>query len=173
MDLPGISLDHLASRLEPFLASVLREGQTFTDLVGHELPKKALGGMVTIGANIIQSIGKAAWKTIKSSKVQRKYHKRCQAAQSEVEREQAIRDLLAEDPKCAQSLFGLLLRLDFLRAVAEHAEHLPNIDLIDAARRLSEVYVPLRIEPLGARYTSRPVKASSQRDELNPKYLKS
>jgi len=148
MEIYQLNLEHLASRLEPILASILKEGGTFVEELGAELSKKASSGLVGTAINAVQSLGKAAWKTISSSRAHRRFQRRWDAALSQSERQQAIRQLLAEDPKRAQSLHDLLLRLDFLRAVAEHAEQLPNIGLLQATRRLSEVYVPLRIEAI-------------------------
>jgi hypothetical protein len=145
MNTSQINTEHLASRLEPILASILKEGETFVEQLGTELSKKASSGLVGTAIHVVQSLGKAAWKTIGSSRAHRRFQRRWDTASSQSERQQAIRQLLAEDPKRAQSLHELLLRFDFLRAVAEHAEQLPNIGLLQATRRLSDVYVPLRI----------------------------
>jgi hypothetical protein len=148
MNISQINIEHLASRLEPILASILKDGGTFVEQLSTEFSKKASSGLVGTAINAVQSLGKAAWKTIGSSRAHRRFQRHWDAAPSQSERQQAIRQLLAEDPKRAQSLHDLLLRLDFLRAVAEHAEHLPNIGLLQATRRLSDIYVPLRIEAI-------------------------
>ncbi|MER9642564.1 NACHT domain-containing protein [Mesorhizobium sp. M0239] len=130
------------------MTGLIEEGGTFAELLGTELSKKASGSLAGAAISLVQSLGKAAWKTVRSSRARRKFQRRWSASASSVQRQQAIRQLLTEDPKRAQLLSGLLLRLDFLRAVAEHAEQLPNIGLLDATRRLSEVYVPLKIRQI-------------------------
>ena len=148
MNISQINIENLASRLEPVLASILKEGGTFVEQLSTEFSKKTSSGLVGTAINAVQSLGKAAWKTIGSSRAHRRFQRSWDAASSQSERQQAIRQLLAEDPKRVQSLHNLLLRLDLLRAVAEHAEQLPNIGLLQATRRLSDVYVPLRIEAI-------------------------
>lgn len=148
MDTSQVNIEHLASRLEPILASILNEGGTFIEQLGSELSKNSSSGLVGTAINAVQSLGRAGWKTIRSSRAHKRFQRRWDTASTQSERQQAIRQLLTEDPKRAQSLHDLLLRLDFLRAVAEHAEQLPNIGLLDATRRLSDVYVPLRIEAI-------------------------
>lgn len=146
MDAPDFDLDHLAARLEPVIATLHQEGGAFAELVGGELSKKATSSLAGAVFGAVQSLGVAAWKAVRSSQARKRFEKRWHATTVSSERQQALRQFLAEDPKCAQSLRGLLLRFDFLRAVAEHVEQLPNISLLDVARRLSDIYVPLRIE---------------------------
>lgn len=141
-----LNFDQLASRLEPILATILKEGGTFAGLLGDELSKKASGGIVSATVNVVQSLGKSAWKTGGSIRARRRLEKRWGASTTSDERQQVLRQFFSEDPARAQSLRATLLRLDFLRAVAQHAEQLPNVSLLDVTKRLSDVYVPLRIE---------------------------
>lgn len=157
MNIPKLDIEHLTTRLEPILAHVLKEGSSFAEQLESELSKKASTGLVGTAINVARSLGKATWKTIRSSRAKKRFQQRWNAASKTSERQNAIRQLLIEDPKRAALLNGLLLRFDFVRAVAEHAEHLPNMSLLDSTRRLSDVYVPLRIEPI-----ARPLDASSQ-----------
>src|SRR5947207_7336640 len=94
-----INLEQLASRLEPILASILKEGETFVEQLGTEFSKKASGGLVTTALAAVQSLGKAAWKTVRSSRAHRRFQRRWDAASSPSERQQALRQLLTEDPK--------------------------------------------------------------------------
>ncbi|MBV8754353.1 MAG: NACHT domain-containing protein [Hyphomicrobiales bacterium] len=148
MNTPAFNIEHLSSRLGPALTGALKEGEAFAEIFGKEVSQKASSSLAGAAINTIQSLGKAAWKTIRSSRAHDRFYKRWLVASSASERHQAIRKLLIEDPKCASSLYRLLTTLDFLRATAEHAEHLPNIAILEASRRLSEIYVPLRIEPI-------------------------
>lgn len=157
MNIPKLDIEHLSTRLEPILAHILKEGGSFAEQLESELSKKASAGLVGTAINVVRSLSKATWKTIRSSRANKRFQQRWKTASKASERHDAIRRLLTEDPKRATLLNGLLLRFDFVRAVAEHAEHLPNMSLLDSTRRLSDVYVPLRIEPI-----ARSLDASSE-----------
>jgi tetratricopeptide (TPR) repeat protein len=147
MDLSQINLKELASGLEPMIAAIHKDGAAFADVLGSEVTKKAGVG---IAYHLSQWLGKAVWSSIKSSRAHAKFVKRLQGASSPGAREEALRLFFAEDPKLAKSSYSLLVRHDFLRAVLEHAENLPNIILLDESRRLSEIYVPLSLQPIAA-----------------------
>jgi hypothetical protein len=147
MDLPQINLDQLASGLEPVIAAFHKDGAAFVEVFGSEVTKKAGVG---IAYHLSQWLGKVVWSSIKSSRAHAKFEKRLQGASSPGAREEALRLFFAEDPKLARSSYSLLVRHDFLRAVLENAENLPNIILLDESRRLSEIYVPLSLQPIAA-----------------------
>lgn len=146
--MPKIDLDQLASQLEPIFAGLRKEGAEFAGEVGAEISKKASGGLISLAFNALSSLGKAGWIRFKSIRARRNFERRWREALSRDAREIIIRDLLAADPKLANSLYALLVRRDFVRAVLEYAEHLPNIGLLDPTRRLSEIYVRLNISPI-------------------------
>jgi hypothetical protein len=145
MDLPRLDLDQLATRLRPCIDAALKEVSDFVDEFTSDLSKKAAGGLTDVTLRGLRSIGTAAWRRIKSSRAHVAFQRRWKEAKSTTEKEQAIRLLLSSDPKVASSLYGLLVKRDFVRAVMEHCEHLPNIGLLDATRRLSDIYVPLSL----------------------------
>jgi hypothetical protein len=171
MDMTQINLDQLASRFEPVIAAIRKDGAAFADVFGSEVSKKAAGGIIGIGYHLSHSLGRAAWSSIKSSRAYGKFKKRLGDASSPGDREQALRQFFAEDPRLAKSSYGLLLRHDLLRAVLEHAENLPNIILLDATRRLSEIYVPLSLEPIAAAKTAAEGLVGSDTGGSRPKFL--
>jgi hypothetical protein len=135
----------LAAKLLPSLEVAMREITEFGESVATELSKKAASGVAGFGINALRAVGKAAWKQIRSSKAHALFHSKWKLAQSDQEKEEAITFLLSSDPKLSHVLNSLLFRRDFIRAVLEHCNHLPNVSLLDASRLLSEIYVPLSL----------------------------
>src|SRR5690242_13848559 len=136
------NLRELASKLRPHLEVAFSELSKFGELAAADLSKKAASGLTGLAIASVRSIGAAAINRIKSSKANRTFHKSWEKAQTAREKDTAIRHLLSSDPILAISLRTLLSKRDLVRAVLEHCEHLPHIELLDTARRLSEIYVP-------------------------------
>jgi hypothetical protein len=140
-----INLDQLATNLMPYLNEALKHAAEFSGDVFSELSKSASGGVATLTTASLRSLGGAVWNRVRSSRVHAKFEKDWASAGSVRAREEAVRFLLKSDPRLAGSLHGLLIRRDFVRAVMEHSEHLPRVGLLDPARRLSDIYVPLSL----------------------------
>jgi hypothetical protein len=146
MDPLELDLDQLTTRLKPYVDESLNQVSKFAGDITSDLSKKAASGLTGLTLGAIRSLGNAIWKRIKSSRAHAAFQRQWEDAQSNKDKEQAIRLLLSSDPKLASSLHSLLVRRDFARAMMEHCEHLPSIGLLDAARRLSDVYVPLSLD---------------------------
>lgn len=141
MDLSQINVDQLATKLRPYLDDALKELTEFGSEFASDLSKEASSGLASLTIGAFRSLGSAAWKRIKSSKARAAFDRQWEKARSDNDKENAIRALLKSDPRLASALYGLLVRRDFVRAMMEYCEHLPNVGLLDSTRRLSDIYV--------------------------------
>jgi hypothetical protein len=136
------NIDYLVSQLSPYLTKALPD-------IATDLASKGIESAVTASTKGLRSIARSISRRFQqaraSSSAQASFEKNWAGALTPSQREKVIRDLLTADPKFAASLDMLLLRRDFVVAMASYCNRLPALD---DELLLSEVYVPLSVQPL-------------------------
>ena len=142
------NLDHLVSQLLPYLTNALPE--IATDLASKGL-ETGVAGTARGLASLTASLSRRFRQTRASSKAHRYFEQAWSEATTTPEREQVVRDLLKAEPRFADALNLLMLRRDFVIAVASYCDRLPALD---ETLRLSEVYVPIPLHSLTGIYAA-------------------
>lgn len=141
------NIEYLASELSPYLTEALPD--IATDLASKGIEVTATGAVRSLGA-IGASLSRRFRRARASSKAYASFEKSWLKATTQWQREKAIRSLLNEEPAFAASLDMLLLRRDFVIAMASYCNRFPALD---DDRMLSDGYVPISIRssPIFAR----------------------
>ncbi|TBX98426.1 NACHT domain-containing protein [Rhizobium laguerreae] len=151
-----LNIDSLVSQLSPYMMEALPDIATNITSKGIEVTAAATaGGLRSLGKSISQRFRQAR----ASSKAHSSFERNWAEALAPSQREQAIRDLLNEDPRFAASLDMLLLRRDFVVAMASYCNSLPALD---DDLFLSDVYVPLSIRSMAGAVFSAETLAKSE-----------
>lgn len=151
-----LNIDSLVSQLSPYMAEALPDIATNLASTGVEAAAAAtVGGLRSIG----KSISRRFRQSRASSHARAEFERNWAEALTPSQREKAIRDLLNEDPSFAALLDMLLLRRDFVAAVASYCNRLPALD---EDLLLSDVYVPLSIRSMAGTLSASETSGQSE-----------
>lgn len=129
------------------LAAVFDIAHGFAETVATEASSKAAGGIVSFGASATLALGRAIVARDKTSKARRKFDESYSSAESDNEREAAIRQWLNSDPHFARIVGRIIAKRDLLSAVATYCDSLPELgNLLDGLPVLSEFFVEPELE---------------------------
>lgn len=141
----GSATDELLSRLKPFIDSALETGGDVLGEVGTELTSKASGGITSLGLRALGAVHRAVRNRLGHARAKKKLDSDLQTATNDAAREAAYRRFLDADPELRKSLASLLERRDYLQALKDFCDDLPISDLVPGRHRLSDVFVPPKL----------------------------
>lgn len=134
--------DELISGLRPFFDRAREMGSEILGDIGSDLGEKAAGGLTDYGIKATSAFGRAIKNRFDRRRAKGRLGDDLAEANTDAERELALRRYLSADPTLRKSLATIVERRNYLGALAEICDDLPVTELVSGHHRLSHVFIP-------------------------------